>query len=628
MTKQYSRQIRIFGAGLLLLTVLILKHDPRNWTESDLFILPGQVILLVLSYTRIIAALKEAPYSLRLFHWFFVYFFWGIAPVTKLIGHQHDWLLHKTTEEAVLANAVLIVWCLFFLAGEKLAAGAASQPESIGEKSAEERITVTQHTTLEHEALYLAVAAILVTVIRLAAMGIPDPFSREDLVDGVLNPSSPLGQILYKGQAGLITIAFAMNLRYRRKISILLGILLLATCSPIYLSRFLTATIYLGLLLFLLAEWKMFRTWCAWLLTGALAIVYPLMECFRHKSLWDVNLWNLLRDILKNLQGVYQTEQFESWSMMAYTIRYTRLYGYSKGRQLLGTLLFWIPRRLWSDKPIGSGAMMFEEFHPGFINVSCPLPGELYLNFGIFGTAALGILAGWLLTQLDREYQSRKKLQFVYPFLVPLFFFILRGDMMSSIAYAVGFFALTIMVHLCWIISRLLRNRKGKERSDKKDVRDLLEKALQPLRGLKLRRLVMALVVIVTSTVCFYWFMFTVNIHTSLTEQGFDNKREEIQRESDRLDREMADAEQSMLEIDDHESEEYIETARKYWQFYNDRAIATYWQKELEAYAFEQHENRLITGNKNGIVLLWVLIGVFLGGGIYIYKKRGSALLR
>jgi hypothetical protein len=70
------------------------------------------------------------------------------------------------------------------------------------------------------------------------------------------------------------------------------------------------------------------------------------------------------------------------------------------GSTLLVTLLGFIPRAVWPDKPIGIGKEItkyivgpFYEPVYGF-SVTVTIPADLYLNFGWFGILAGGLLAG------------------------------------------------------------------------------------------------------------------------------------------------------------------------------------------------------------------------------------------
>ena len=72
------------------------------------------------------------------------------------------------------------------------------------------------------------------------------------------------------------------------------------------------------------------------------------------------------------------------------------------GLQLIASLLFWVPRSMWLDKPTGSGDMMSYEFlirfHEVYYgNISFPIQAEAYLNFSIFGLLVGAVLLSFCL---------------------------------------------------------------------------------------------------------------------------------------------------------------------------------------------------------------------------------------
>ena len=110
------------------------------------------------------------------------------------------------------------------------------------------------------------------------------------------------------------------------------------------------------------------------------------------------------------------------------------------GRQLLGALLFWLPRSIWETKPIGSGAFVAEEFNCDFTNISMPWFAEGYINFGFFGILLFTVLLSWFCSFYDSKYWNNRNSQFTpyYLLLVSSLLFFLRGDLMSSLAYTLA----------------------------------------------------------------------------------------------------------------------------------------------------------------------------------------------
>jgi hypothetical protein len=85
-----------------------------------------------------------------------------------------------------------------------------------------------------------------------------------------------------------------------------------------------------------------------------------------------------------------------------------------------------------------------------FTNVSCPLPGEAYINFGAFGIILFGIGSGFISKLMDRFYWEKKsdvktKFDVLYAISLMMFFFMLRGDLLSSWAYMVAFISVWVL---------------------------------------------------------------------------------------------------------------------------------------------------------------------------------------
>lgn len=113
------------------------------------------------------------------------------------------------------------------------------------------------------------------------------------------------------------------------------------------------------------------------------------------------------------------------------------------GRQLMGALLFFIPRSLWPAKPLGSGATLAAE-QGTFSNISMPFFAEGYINYGLLGillfTFGIAIVSAFL----DKKYwkssafASNIRITPYYLILVGAAFFIMRGDLMSSYSFTLA----------------------------------------------------------------------------------------------------------------------------------------------------------------------------------------------
>lgn len=129
------------------------------------------------------------------------------------------------------------------------------------------------------------------------------------------------------------------------------------------------------------------------------------------------------------------------------TIDYVEKNGVTYGKQLIGSVLFFVPRLIWPNKPLGSGQLignyLMENYSMWFNNVSNPLPSEGYINFGLIGV----MFFGFLLSKIGHWVEDLKQNYgwVVYLYISNHMIFILRGDLLSSLSYLIGIlFALLI----------------------------------------------------------------------------------------------------------------------------------------------------------------------------------------
>ncbi|MBS3848543.1 hypothetical protein KD146_07490 [Devosia sp. BSSL-BM10] len=78
--------------------------------------------------------------------------------------------------------------------------------------------------------------------------------------------------------------------------------------------------------------------------------------------------------------------------------------GVKSGLQLLSALLFFVPRELFPEKSVGTGGEAAQYASFPFINLSAPIPSELYVDFGTWGLVVLSLVFGTAVQMLDRSY--------------------------------------------------------------------------------------------------------------------------------------------------------------------------------------------------------------------------------
>jgi oligosaccharide repeat unit polymerase len=214
--------------------------------------------------------------------------------------------------------------------------------------------------------------------------------------------------------------------------------------NPLASARYWAGTVILGFIVMLLRKLDRGKGWVLAILLIGIFFVFPLSNVLRYKTGDTISVSDFR---LSELRTAYASPDFDAYEMGVHTTRYVEKEGITWGKQLLGSLLFWIPRSLWRGKPIGSGGMVADYFSYPRVNLSCPLPFEGYINFSVIGLIVFASLIGILFSSLD-EYHWRESttksyniISAYYPFLLGFGFFAMRGDLMSSFSYTVMFIA-------------------------------------------------------------------------------------------------------------------------------------------------------------------------------------------
>lgn len=221
-------------------------------------------------------------------------------------------------------------------------------------------------------------------------------------------------------------VAFLSN--KSKKELIVLFILVLFTIFPTGLSRNTAAMYWIPIVILLFEKYFTGGKYIYLIFIG-LFIVFPFLDNFRH---FDGTI-----DFRLNLSYLDSMHLDASQIFMA-TIKTDTI---TFGEQLMGALLFFIPRSIWLTKPVGSGHFLVTSNNGFFTNVSMPFFAEGYINFGYVGILVFTILIAFICAKFDKYYWSNDKQQVksgYYLLSIGAIFFLMRGDLMSSFSYTLG----------------------------------------------------------------------------------------------------------------------------------------------------------------------------------------------
>lgn len=237
------------------------------------------------------------------------------------------------------------------------------------------------------------------------------------------------------------SVVLVLYLVSGRRSYIVLGILFVFVIlgnPPTGMPRFQSGMIYIAIIISCWPQLAAKPYFITWSVFAGLFGILPVFDAFRyHTSNVSVNYgfdWILEGhfDSMQNFARVVENE-FITW-----------------GWQLLGVVGFFVPRAIWSSKPIGSGHEIADINNLELSNISMNFFGEGYVNFGMFGVIIFAIILGLIFGRLDAAFwRGRYKdraLGVIYLFLIGGTFFLVRGDLMSSFAYIMGMIASVIVL--------------------------------------------------------------------------------------------------------------------------------------------------------------------------------------
>lgn len=439
MKKFFSKIVLICFISIYFL-LLITQGNINNisWFIWIQFIINGVI--------AISGILKERrDYSLNKMHWYFVLFFMILAPVQNIIMDVTHWGYSFDSDIVVLANFIVFLWEIiyYFIYYTKF-----KSIVTTGNKTR----AVSTFKLNKNEQLAITFISFGATVIMIMQCGFFNLFIRDAasfgegtfaiLFDYLLRSIPPISLVMLLKQ----------NRVYGNVNKILIALLFVLTFilnSPVALSRFWSATVYLGIFISLVPQkWVKGRK-IDYLLIIGLLVVFPFFAYFKRYTLSELMVTNIDMNFFQTLSS----DDFDAYLLLCKIIEYTQAHGFTLGSQIRSVLLFFIPRAILDVKGYPTGELVFRSYQASFVNVSAPIMGEAYIDFGIVGVVLYAFVFAKLLKKIDTKYWASVNNSIISyydlmePFLLGMTIFIMRGALQPAFLRLMGFFLYLIMFY-------------------------------------------------------------------------------------------------------------------------------------------------------------------------------------
>ena len=434
----------------LLLTAVVflpmlLSAGDFNARRTDFpstisFLAIGAVVLGNLFY-----ASYRRPFSVNVSHWTFMLIFFFIAPfVQYLTGHipgQADPIIANGPADILdqyrlKANLCILGWCFAYMFVYYRIAARMGGPEDQPEKRVE-RVNV----------VVLGIFSVLVLGVIFAFLGSALFKTRgaQSDADGLAAASSAgLNLIVGTAVKGIPFLTLVLLLFIRRTTAayypvlvLVLGIVILFN-NPISNARFVFGATALSFLCLFLRRKRISALWIPLTLLISFFTILPVLNAARSKTVAEGTAGISLNGYTAQLQG----GDYDAYAMTLDAINYVDAGpGVRSGLGLGSAVLFLVPRDAWPDRSKGSGSDLAEYYGFTFKGLSCPIPAEGYLDFGVPGLIGYAMLFAAYVGLVDRAFwrlsglNSSLAFTIVYPVLIGNTIILLRGSLHPILAF-------------------------------------------------------------------------------------------------------------------------------------------------------------------------------------------------
>jgi hypothetical protein len=224
-------------------------------------------------------------------------------------------------------------------------------------------------------------------------------------------------------------------------LSIVASIPALILTNPISSARYLSGAVWgaIGITLFVSSRLKSFVR-VKFAILFSIIFIFPAASIFRSATTQYSR-----QDFFSEYQG---NPDYDAFFQFINSLEISRYHSWGWTDQLLGPLLFWVPRSVWADKPVDTGIYIANFKGYGFTNLSAPWLAEGIIGLGFFGLVVVTYLLARSIRKIDLGL-SLDANGFVRPenaFLGFYLLIVLRGSILQCTGVLALFLALNFIM--------------------------------------------------------------------------------------------------------------------------------------------------------------------------------------
>lgn len=389
------------------------------------------------SYKLTMLIKNDDKLPLQLFFWIYVYIFLGLAPFLQIVSGNYPWGGRYTTYDINLAYFIILVGLISYDIGLFI--------NSKFKYRVLVKRCISSKKFLVFSFLGILMAVVLITKIGIIKFFMPryifttsimEEFGSAEwhMLKSILRIPAFITSlvIFHKIIKNDVKIFSPRWLFYLFLFLITLSLTIIVS-NPISAARYWSGTVFFAF--YLIWKWNKYSNFKILLITlFAFLFLFPFLDFFR------LSTTNQIESEIFSLHTVKDNftdnGDFDSFVQIMNTTQYVDNNSITGGRQFLGSLLFWVPRKIWTSKPIPSGEFVASGKYD-YTNLSEPLWAEAYLDWSFPGLILIFLFYGYFTGLIEQRIQRKNDSILLYfsAIFAPYQLFLLRGALMPAFAY-------------------------------------------------------------------------------------------------------------------------------------------------------------------------------------------------
>ncbi len=438
---------RFFIAMTALSAIFIFINCGERY---DISVLSIFFLISIMSLYGTLLSIDTKGFSLNKSFCLFFYFFFSLAPVVQFKNKTVFYLNGHLSKEIYLKTGlILLSILLFYLIFYKIVYNYLNRNNKMEPwLKFGLNLDIKKNIILSYSLVIFSSIIVLYLMKWDLSLLIYRPFTYD------LKNNTNLGLIGYALLLIFRVVPFIILLNYKirqkgndRNSNFFL-LIICVICFPTSLPRVLVGVIYIPILMLF---FPLLRRGINYVLLFMVGIIFvlPLFNNFRY----------LKDSVFAFNYELFNSGHFDAFQNMALLINENII---TNGRQLMGSLFFFVQESQWLNKPNGSGHLLGETVGYSYLNVSMPFFAEGFVNWGYVGILLFLILIVLINSIWDFKIKQEVNVSSLSPFYLIFMvfeFYLMRGDLYSSVKIFSSFVLAILIVYLTFIMNSKRANK-------------------------------------------------------------------------------------------------------------------------------------------------------------------------